>query len=101
MSKTQQLTLVWSPASTRDVIRLHDFLKSKNLNAAHRAADKIRKTAQLILNNPAIGHRLENREDREFFTPFGKNGYIFRYRVTDNTVVILKIWHTREMPSIN
>ena len=101
MSETQQLTLVWSPASTRDVIRLHDFLKSKNPNAAQRSAEKIRKTARLILDNPAIGTRLEGREDRELFTPFGKYGYIIRYRVTDNTIVILKIWHTREMPSIN
>ena len=101
MSKTQQLTLEWSPASRRDLQRLRDFLKPKNTSAARRAAQKIRKTAQLILENPAIGHRLENRDDLEFPTPFGKDSYIIRYRVTDDTIVILKIWHTRETRSIN
>lgn len=101
MSKTQQLILDWSPASNRDLQRLRDFLKKKNPNAARRTAQKIRNTAQLILENPAIGYRLENRNDREFSTPFGKDGYIIRYRVIDNTIVILKIWHTRETRSIN
>ncbi len=101
MSKTHQLTLIWSPAASRDLQRLHDFLKAKNTNSAKHAADKIRKAVKLILDNPAIGRRLENRNDRELPIPFGKNGYIIRYRVTDSIIVILKIWHSREILSIN
>lgn len=47
-------------------------------------------------NDIVIGIQLEGREDREFFTPFGKNGYILRYQIIDQKLVILKIWHTHE-----
>jgi hypothetical protein len=34
--------------------------------------------------------------DRGFFIPFGQRGYDMRYRIDDNTVVILRIWRELE-----
>lgn len=62
MSGSPKLTLVWS-------------------HAAQRSSDKISKAARLILDNPAIGTKLEYREDRELYAPFGKGGYILRYKI--------------------
>ncbi len=96
MPGTQKLTLVWSPAARRDLIRLREFIQPHNPRAAQRAAAAIRKAARLISENPAIGQQLEGRQDRELFAPFGQRGYILRYQIIDRRIVILKIWHTLE-----
>jgi plasmid stabilization system protein ParE len=33
---------------------------------------------------------------RETYAKFGRSRYVFRYRVLENEVVILRIWHGRE-----
>ncbi|WP_230988249.1 type II toxin-antitoxin system RelE/ParE family toxin [Bathymodiolus japonicus methanotrophic gill symbiont] len=70
--------------------------RTHNSRAAKKSSEKILKAAKSILNNPAIGKTLDGRNDRELFTSFGKNSYIFRYQIIDQKVVILKIWHARE-----
>ena len=96
MSRTGKLTLIWSSTARHDLIRLREFIEPHNPNAARRSSEKIRKATKLILDNPAIGTRIEGREDHEFFTAFGQGGYILRYQIIGQKIVILKIWHTRE-----
>lgn len=96
MPGTQKLTLVWSPAARRDLIRLREFIEPNNPHAARRSSEKIRKAVNLISDNPAIGTRIEGREDYELFTPFGRDGYILRYQIIKQRIVVLRIWHTRE-----
>jgi plasmid stabilization system protein ParE len=33
---------------------------------------------------------------RETYAKFGRSRYVFRYRILENEVVILRIWHGRE-----
>jgi plasmid stabilization system protein ParE len=75
---------------------LHDFLKSENPDAAKRAIKSIRQGANSLANFPALGKRLEGRQDREIFVPFGKRGYVIRYRLDGVIPVILRIWHGLE-----
>ena len=96
MSRTGNLTLVWSATARAGLIRLHAFIQPYNPRAAKQSAEKILKATRLILDNPAIGTRIESRQDYELFTPFGQNGYILRYQVIEQKIVILKIWHSRE-----
>ncbi|MBN2700428.1 MAG: type II toxin-antitoxin system RelE/ParE family toxin [Methylothermaceae bacterium] len=90
------MKLVWSPASRRDLIRLREFIEPHNPTAARRAAETLKKAANLLLDHPAIGTRLEERQDRELFIPFGQSGYIIRYRLHEGTIVILRVWHGLE-----
>jgi toxin ParE1/3/4 len=96
MPGPRTLNLIWSPAARRDVIRLRDFIEPHNPDAARTAAEVLKKAAQLLLEHPAIGKRMEDREDRELFIPFGQRGYILRYRLHGDTIVILRIWHGLE-----
>lgn len=96
MSRTRKLILIWSPAARRDLIRLREFIEPHNPRAARRSSETIRKAAKLILENPAIGSRIEGRQDRELFTPFAQRGYILRYRLLDQKIIILKIWQCLE-----
>lgn len=96
MPGTQKLNLVWSLAARRDLIRLREFIEPNNPHAARRSSEKIRETTKLIRDNPGIGTRVEGRDDYELFTPFGRYGYILRYIIIRQEIVILRIWHTRE-----
>jgi plasmid stabilization system protein ParE len=90
------LRLVWSPAARRDVIRLREFIEPHNPSAARAAAEVLKRAANTLLEHPAMGRRMEDREDRELFIPFGQRGYILRYRLHGETIVILRIWHGLE-----
>jgi plasmid stabilization system protein ParE len=86
-------TLIWSPAARDDLVRLRQFIESHNPEAAKRAANALKQAASLLLAHPGVGKRLEGRQDRELFVPFGKRGYVMRYRLDGETIIILRIWH--------
>lgn len=96
MSSHNKPIIVWSVASSRDIIRLRGFIEPKNPNAARRAAESIKKAASMLIEYPAIGKLVEGRQEREILIPFGKSGYVMRYRLDGNAVVILRIWHDLE-----
>ncbi|MEJ2389346.1 MAG: type II toxin-antitoxin system RelE/ParE family toxin [Chromatiaceae bacterium] len=96
MPRSRALKLVWSQAARRDLIRLREFIEPHNPAAARRAAAMLRKAANLLQEQPGIGRRIEGREDRELSVPFGQRGYLLRYRLHEDTIVILRIWHGLE-----
>ena len=96
MSGPRKLNLIWSPAARADLIRLREFIEPHHPEAARRAAEALKKSAGLLLEHLAISARLEDRDDRELFVPYGRRGYILRYRLHDDTIVILRLWHVRE-----
>lgn len=96
MPGPRTLRLVWSPPARYDLIRLRDFIRQHNPDAAGRAAEALKKATNLLLEHPGIGPRIEDREDRELFVPFGQRGYVLRYRLDEDTIVILRLWHGLE-----
>jgi plasmid stabilization system protein ParE len=88
--------LKWSPAAQRDIVRLREFIEPHHPEAARRAAESLKKAAKILMTHPDIGKRLESRDDRELFIPFGQRGYVLRYRLDGDDIVILKIWHALE-----
>lgn len=96
MPRFRTLTLIWSTAARADLIRLREFIEPHRPEAARSAAQSLLKAARLIVRHPGIGKRLEGRQDRELVVPFGQRGYIIRYRLDEDVVVILKIWHGLE-----
>jgi plasmid stabilization system protein ParE len=96
MPRARTLKLVWSPAARRDLVRLRQFTEPHNPGAARRAAAALKKAASLLCEQPGIGRRIEGREDRELSVPFGDRGYLLRYRLHEDTIVILRLWHGLE-----
>ena len=90
---TTSTALIWSEAARNDIARLYEFLKNENPDAAKLAIRSIKHGANSLVDFPALGKRLEGRNDREIFVPFGKRGYIIRYRLDGVTPIILRIWH--------
>lgn len=88
--------LIWTLSARDDVIRLREFIKPYNPEAARKAAENLKKAASLLIENPHIGKPLEHREDRELIVPIGRRGYVIRYRVVGDEIIILRIWHGLE-----
>lgn len=96
MPSTGSPTLKWSPAAIADIQRLRAFIEPHNPEAVRRAAASLKQVAGLLLTHPGIGKRLEGRQDRDLFVPFGQRGYVMRYRLDGDEIVILRIWHGLE-----
>lgn len=90
--------VIFSAAAVRDLERLRAFLRPKSLAAARRAGEAIVKGVQALGSYPHMGRPIEDlpEEYREWLIDFGDSGYVARYRIDGNTVVILAVRHQRE-----
>lgn len=90
--------VVFAPAALRDLQRLRAFLRPSNASAAKRAGAAIIRGVQKLGANPRIGRTIEDLPDeyREWIIAFGRSGYVARYRIDDDRVMILDIRHQRE-----
>lgn len=90
--------VIFSPAAVRDLERLREFLRPKNPAAAERAAKAIIQGIQELGKFPHIGRPIDDlpEEYRDWLIDFGDSGYIARYRLDGDAVVVLAIRHQRE-----
>lgn len=90
--------IIWTRPALADADRLFQFLKEKNPQAARNAAQKIKRAADALAANPELGKPMpDDTGRRELMAPFGKRGYVLRYRIDDaGRAVILRVWHYRE-----
>ena len=57
----------------------------------------IEEGADLLERFPRAGRPMGDETGRrELFTPFGAGAYVLRYRIHQNAVIILRLWHSRE-----
>jgi plasmid stabilization system protein ParE len=93
-----RLTLKWSEAALRDMVRLHRFLSSKNPAAASRAVATIREGVGMLTTHPEIGRLVEEMapEFREWVIEFGQGAYVALYHYDGSEIVILAVRHGRE-----
>ena len=96
MPKNHQETLVWTTAAVSDIVRLREFIEPHNKKAAKIAADNLKKAALLLIDYPLIGKHVEDSNERELVISFGKRGYVMRYKIHGDAVVVLRIWHNLE-----
>jgi toxin ParE1/3/4 len=78
-----------------DFDRLHAFLASKSPRSAKRAVQRIIEGIDLLSLFPNSGVVVKGNI-RNAFIRFGRSGYVVRYKVEAETVLISRIWHGRE-----
>lgn len=90
--------LIWTPQALADVQRLYRFLSSKNMDAARRAVQAIRKGVKVLTLQPGMGRPIEDLpvEFREWLIDFGDSGYLARYRLDGDVIVVLAVRHQKE-----
>ncbi|MDZ7809381.1 MAG: type II toxin-antitoxin system RelE/ParE family toxin [Arhodomonas sp.] len=91
--------VIFAPAALRDLERLREFLQPKDPAAAARVANAILQGVQALEEQPFIGRPIDGLpgEFRDWLVEFGDSGYVTRYRVDGETVVILAIRHQKEV----
>ncbi|MHC1730064.1 MAG: type II toxin-antitoxin system RelE/ParE family toxin [Syntrophobacteraceae bacterium] len=93
------LPIRWLPEAVADLARIREFIGYHNPDAAARAAGRIRDGVQKLQAHPLIGRPvldIDKPQLRDLFIPFGRAGYWLRYTVTDEAILIIRIWHGRE-----
>lgn len=91
--------LIWSEPALQDVQRLYRFLVPKNPDAARRAVKALRQGVSILRQQPSLGRTIDDmpEEFREWLIDFGDSGYVLRYRLTSDAVVVLAVRHQREV----
>lgn len=88
-----------SARAQSDLVRLHTFLLSKDVDVAKRAVLAIRDAFMPLKHAPMIGRPVEDSDDlRELVIDYGSSGYLalYRFEVALDAVTILAIKHQRE-----
>lgn len=90
------MTIHWTRAAHGDLVRLYEFLRPVNQQAAARVVQRLADGPDLLLQQPRIGTRLPEFEPREVrYILVGD--YEMRYEISPNEDIwILRLWHTRE-----
>jgi plasmid stabilization system protein ParE len=90
--------LIWSPQALLDVQRLYRFLALRNQDAAKRAIKAIRQDVKVLSLQPGMGRPAPDMDDefRDWIIDFGDSGYVARYRLDGQHVIILAVRHQKE-----
>ena len=92
--------LRWSAHAATSLARLYNFLLPKNPAAADRAIEAIRVAAERLESFPLAGRAAPEFGEgvRQLPVHFSSSGYLLRYRIVGDTVLILAVKHMRERP---
>lgn len=90
------MKLSYSHEAIGDLIRLREFIASKNPDAAQKIAKSIRKGISQLKTFPYLGVRVERAPDPEMIRDLVIGNYIARYLVHQKHVYILRVWHHKE-----
>ena len=91
--------VIFAPAALRDLQRLREFLRPKSQLVAQRAATTIQLSLRQLAAQPSMGRPIEGLPEafREWVIPFGDSGYLARYRIEPDVIVVLAVRHQREV----
>ncbi len=89
------MELQWTRRALSDLARLYEFLASVSASVAARTVQTLTKAPTILQTNPRIGEQLFQFEPREV-RRIRAGQYEIRYEIQDNTIYILRLWHSRE-----
>jgi plasmid stabilization system protein ParE len=87
----------WLTAAMDDLKRLHGFIEPHSPQAANRMIDTLLEAVESLSEFPEKGGPWNLAMDfRELLVRFGARGYVIRYRLFENQVIIVRVWHALE-----
>ncbi len=90
------MKIVYTPESIEDLVRLRDFIKIKNPDAAQRMAELLLEGVKKLKRFPQLGMEVSKAPNPELMRDLVLGSYIVRYLVLDETINILRVWHHKE-----
>lgn len=89
------MELKWTGKALSDLERLYEFLAPVNRPAAVRLVQALAKAPTVLLTNPRVGEQLFQFEPREV-RRIQVAQYEMRYEIVEETIYVLRLWHTQE-----
>lgn len=91
------MKIAWLPGAILDLQRLREFLRPLDKEAALKAILAIKGSVKLLSQHQHIGKPVEDMPDyRDIIIPFGSAGYVLRYRIQTDAILIVAVKHTKE-----
>lgn len=84
------------PAARHDLRRLALFVAQMDERAGAKRGDALEAALKRLSIRPFVGRPGSKPNTREHTIRFGRSSYLIRYRVTDDAVIIIRIWHGKE-----
>jgi len=90
------MILSYSPEAISDLIRLREFIATKNPQAAQTIAQSLQRGISQLKTFLYLGVEVELAPNPEMIRDLIMGNYIVRYLIHQKHVYILRIWHHRE-----
>ena len=90
------MRVVWTETALQGVRRSFEYLMDFNPRAAIHLAESLLEAGDSLVNFPHRGRPVRGTGMRELVTV---SPYIIRYRVTADTVIILRVRHSSRRPT--
>lgn len=87
------MKLRWTQLALHDFETAHDDIAERDSEAAQRIAERILAATERLLEYPRIGRIGEDETTREWRVQ--KTPYLLVYRITGETIELLRVWHTK------
>lgn len=89
------MTIRWTRKAREDLERVYAFMAPVNATRAVAIVDGLIKGVERLVELPRIGERLPRYTRREVRRVL-VGDYELRYELKTSTVIVLRVWHTRE-----
>ena len=94
----RSVDLEWSDDALADLDRFAAFLHEQSPELAAIVAEEIIAKAQVLSLHPKLGRPLSTREEyRQLVLEVVGAAYVFQYRYDGNRLVLLRVFHGREL----
>ncbi len=90
------MRLEYTDKAVDDLVRLRQFIEEHDAQAANRFAARLVEGIALLRDQPQLGHPVALAPDPESIRDLVLRDYIVRYAITNERILILRIWHHRE-----
>ena len=91
------MKIEWSAAALADLDRFADFLQDRHPRLSAIVAREIIAKAGMLTDSPRLGRAIGGRyEYRQVVLRVLNAAYVFQYRVLEDRIEILRVFHGRE-----
>lgn len=84
----------WTRPALSDLIEAQAYIAQENFSAAKSIAQKIWDASKQLVKNPEIGRTGHVDGTREWVV--GQTPYLIVYRIKEDQIEILRVWHSRQ-----
>jgi plasmid stabilization system protein ParE len=88
------MKIEWSAAALADLDRFADFLQDRHPRLSAIVGREIMAKAGMLTDSPRLGRAIAGRyEYRQAVLQVLNAAYVFRYRVLDDRIIMLRVFH--------